>query len=249
MKTASVCVACVVAAFAPTFNAVASCSSRPGTPNQLVAQALSSSTIELSWRNTTNKGMNRSGSIGWGDQKHTMNFDIYVRDQAGHSIGRDITGGARQSGLVYGVRSAYRFDRLAPNSHYCFAMRARTAGGTQGCISQAQSEWACVSTLAPGQTAASTFQPSRPPVPSRPPTSQPPAGCNVFAFTRVTACRNLDGSPSEYFSPITLEPTCGRSREEAEARSKSQLNVCYGDSPGCCIAQTTFGGNAPGPAR
>lgn len=249
MRLVRASVACIIAASTPVIDAVASCGDRPGTPNQLVAQALSASTIELSWRNTTNRGMNRSGSIGWGDQPHTMNFDIYIRDLAGHSIGRDITGGARQAGLVYGVRTAYRFGGLAPNSRYCFAMRARTGGGTQGCISKDASEWACVSTLAPGQTAVSTFQPSRPPIPSHPPTSQPPASCNVFAFTRITGCRNLDGSPSQYFSPITLEPTCGRSREEAEARAKSQLNVCYGDTAGCCVTETSFSSNSPGPVR
>jgi hypothetical protein len=133
-----------------TSAATASCHDRPGTPNEVRAEAKSSTSIEFSWRNTTNKGMNKSGSIGHGDTPHQMYFDIYVRDGQQRDIKRDLTGTGPFKGLVYGIRSSQVFDQLISNTKYCFSIRARTEGGTQGCISELQSAWACTTTLKHG---------------------------------------------------------------------------------------------------
>ena len=58
--------------------------SRPGTPNELRAEPIPGGTIRFSWRNTTGKGLNKSGSTSQGDTPHRMWFDINIReDKAG----------------------------------------------------------------------------------------------------------------------------------------------------------------------
>lgn len=53
----------------------AACGSRPGTPNEVKAEALSATAIRFSWRNTTSRA-----HVG----EHTMYFDISVRDGKGN---------------------------------------------------------------------------------------------------------------------------------------------------------------------
>ncbi|MFZ0205777.1 MAG: hypothetical protein WAL59_06615 [Roseiarcus sp.] len=59
------------------------------------------------------------------------------------------------------IRSAQRIDGLISSTNYCFAIRARTDGGTKGYVSEKTSDWACVS----------TFPPGAPPVASQSPTA------------------------------------------------------------------------------
>jgi hypothetical protein len=61
--------------------ATASCDNRPGTPNNVTAQVLSSNSINFSWRNTTGHWL----------AEPTMFFDMYLQ-HGGKSIGRDLTG-------------------------------------------------------------------------------------------------------------------------------------------------------------
>ena len=75
-----------------------------------------------------------------------MYFDIYVRDAKQGQLGKDQTGTGPFKGLVYGSRSSKVFDGLLANKGYCFALRARTGAGTQGCISEQTSAWACATT-------------------------------------------------------------------------------------------------------
>jgi hypothetical protein len=58
------------------------------------------------------------------------------------------------------IRSAQRIDGLISTTGYGFAIRARTDGGTKGCVSE-KTDWACVS----------TFPPGAPPVASQSPTA------------------------------------------------------------------------------
>jgi hypothetical protein len=53
------------------------------------------------------------------------------------------------------IRSAQRIDGLISSTNYCFANRARTDGGTKGCVSEKTSDWACVSAFPPGAFVAS----------------------------------------------------------------------------------------------
>lgn len=121
----------------------ASCDERPGTPNELVAEPLSPTAIRLSWKNTTGRAAG-AGAVG-----HTMYFDIYVRDLDGQDLGRDVTGVGPYRNLAYGSRSYHEFGDLAMGTDYCFFMRARSAAGTQGCVSQEASAAVCTATTVP----------------------------------------------------------------------------------------------------
>jgi hypothetical protein len=159
------CVA-VIAVFAGSSAAMASTcggllNSRPGTPDATSAVAKSPTSIEFSWRNLTNKGMNKSGTVGVNDQPHEMYFDIYVRDAKQGQLGKDETGTGPFKGLVYGSRSSKVFDGLLANKAYCFALRARTGGGTQGCISELTSAWACATTPPVGAPVVAENQPPK----------------------------------------------------------------------------------------
>jgi Fibronectin type III domain len=124
---ASVLVATV--AFTCATDVAASCSDRPGTPDEIRAEPISATAVRLHWRNTTNKA-------GGSDD---MWFDISVRDGANQQVGKDITGGALQRGVKYHQQSAWEFTGLRPDTEYRFQMRARDEGGTKGCVSGQQS--------------------------------------------------------------------------------------------------------------
>jgi hypothetical protein len=126
--------------------AEAACGNRPGTPDAITVKAISPTEIEYTWRNTTNKGANQPGTVGTTDQPHEMWFDIEVRDSAGNQVGQDITGGAHKPNLVYGIFTSQRFSGLNGGVTYCFRIRARTQGGTQGCVSQNWSNRDCAKT-------------------------------------------------------------------------------------------------------
>ena len=124
----------------------AACGNRPGTPDAITVKAISPTEIEYTWRNTTNRGSNQPRTIGKTDQPHQMWFDIEVRDSAGNQVGQDITGGAHKPNLVYGIFTSHRFSGLSGGVTYCFRIRARTEGGTQGCVSQNWSNRDCAKT-------------------------------------------------------------------------------------------------------
>jgi len=116
----------------------ADCGNRPGTPNEVKAEPLAGATIRLSWRNTTSRAH---------EGKHTIYFDISVRDGRGNMVGLDKTGHGPFS-VTYGSRSHLDFTGLSVPSTFCFRMRARTEGGTKGCVSQIFSAQVCATTLA-----------------------------------------------------------------------------------------------------
>jgi len=123
----------------------AACHSRPGTPTNVATQTIASNSITFRWRNTTGRTL----------LEPRMFFDMYMRDGAGNSIGMDLTG-TGPFDVRYGSTSTKTFNNLRPNTKYCFSLRARTAGGTQGCISALASNVACATTLSPGATPVST---------------------------------------------------------------------------------------------
>lgn len=127
--------------------AFAGCSDRPGTPNEIRAVALSPTEIEFSWKNTTARASRGTGST------HSMYFDISVRDGRGEQINRDRTGWGPLHGLQYGMRSSTTFTGLSPGATLCAKIRARTAGGTQGCVSAIWSATECATTSLQATTA------------------------------------------------------------------------------------------------
>ncbi|MEI9900920.1 MAG: fibronectin type III domain-containing protein [Hyphomicrobium sp.] len=62
-------------------------------------------------------------------------YDIYIRDAQGRGVPEapDIVGGATN-------RNYLEFYGLKPGKEYFFSIRARSEGGTQGCVSKNASE-------------------------------------------------------------------------------------------------------------
>lgn len=142
---AGLCFGLCAAASATT--AQASCGNRPGTPRNVQAFAESATKIKVQWTNTTGRFGAATG-IEWGEFP-TIYFDMYLRDGAKKPIGRDLTGvDIKQNAFSYNSVTWYYFDKLSPNTNYCFALRTRTEAGTQGCVSAQTSNWACTTTKA-----------------------------------------------------------------------------------------------------
>jgi hypothetical protein len=120
-------------------SANASCDDRPGTPDDVRAYAVSPTSICFGWRNTT--GRASGGAFDY-------YFDISVRDGGGQPVGLDRTGFGPFK-VAYGSHSASEFTGLASSSKYCFSIRARTEGGTEGCVSEISSATVCATTLGP----------------------------------------------------------------------------------------------------
>lgn len=123
----------------------AGCSGRPGTPDNVQAVATSPTSITFSWRNTVFKGLNQHGVHAQGDTLQNIWADIYIRTDQNGSIGKDVTGTGPYT-VEYGDISKYVFTGLAWNSKYCIAIRARSAPGGGGCVSEKTSNWACAIT-------------------------------------------------------------------------------------------------------
>jgi hypothetical protein len=101
-------------------DADAGCSSRPGTPNEERAVAISDTEISYSWR-VTDSG--------------TIYYDMYILGPNSEDVGKNRTGDGPYRSRA-GRRDGTTFKDLKPNTGYCVAIRARTEAGTQGCISK-----------------------------------------------------------------------------------------------------------------
>ena len=186
--------------------AQADCGSRPGTPNEVKAEALSATSIRFSWRNTTSRA-----HVG----QHTMYFDISVRDGKGNQVGKDM-GGHGPFTVTYGSRSHQDFDRLATPQTLCFKIRARTERGTKGCVSQVFSAQVCATT-----TASASPPSTRPDKPLGPPVLVATReGGNVFYVrgfrfqpNAAVAIRAVDGATLQ----SALITTIGGNRITANA--------------------------------
>jgi hypothetical protein len=90
---------------------------RPATPHSLRANPLGSGGIMLQW--SSNAG----------------HYDITIRDAQGRAVPEapDFVGGAPGKNYL-------EFYGLKPDKEYVFTIRARTEGGTQGCVSKNASE-------------------------------------------------------------------------------------------------------------
>ena len=106
-------------AFALAAPAAAGCDDddRPPTPISLKAVPIGSGGITLQW----------SSNVG--------HYDIYIFDDRGRPVPEapNIVGGATNENY-------HDFYGLQPDKEYFFSMRARTEGGTQGCVSKDASE-------------------------------------------------------------------------------------------------------------
>jgi hypothetical protein len=128
---------CLLLIASPAF---ASCGDRPGTPVDMTATQTDNQ-ILLDFTNTATEA-----PIFW---------DVEVTDGAGHYLGGGAAGVVgtvtEATGGQYSVLGRYQ---LAPiqggnfhaNTYYCFRVRARTASGTEGCVSKLWNNPVCVTT-------------------------------------------------------------------------------------------------------
>lgn len=134
---ATVSALCLIMTAAPAF---AGCGDRPGTPVNMTATQ-SDNQILLDFTNTATEA-----PIYW---------DIEVTDGAGHGLAGGAAGvrGTRTKaeGGAYSELGRFQLAPIQggnykPNTTYCFRVRARTAGGTQGCVSKIWNNPVCVTT-------------------------------------------------------------------------------------------------------
>lgn len=120
--------------------ATAGCGDRPGTPVDMTATQ-SDNQIQLDFTNTATEA-----PIYW---------DIEVTDGAGHGLAGGAAGvrGTRTqaTGGAYSELGRFQLTPIQganykPNTTYCFRVRARTAGGTEGCVSKLWNNPVCVTT-------------------------------------------------------------------------------------------------------
>lgn len=131
MKTASISFVATGLAIALAAASAQACD-RPGTPNGISAAPLSTTQIQVRWRNTA-----RSDETVW--------WDVEMRDAAGKVLPLPPGIGRGDRGYGLPVSNVYT---APPNTKRCFRVKARTAPKTGGCVSQNWSATVCALTLA-----------------------------------------------------------------------------------------------------
>lgn len=119
-RVAGVALACMLSL--GSIEALAACRDRPGTPNNLRAVTKSPTSVEISWENRASER-----PIFW---------DVEVLNGNLQPIGGK-PAGANYGGAGRGNRASAMFD-VPRHTTQCFRVKARTASGTQGCVS---AEW------------------------------------------------------------------------------------------------------------
>jgi hypothetical protein len=99
--------------------------------------------------------------------KKPVYLDIYVREggPTGNPVGLDRTGFGPfvscEDGFN-GDKNNIIFNKAVPGRAYCFALRARTEAGTQGCVSERESNWSCATVPPPTTATAAALPPPKP---------------------------------------------------------------------------------------
>ena len=120
---------------ATTASADASCGDRPGTPDEVKAEARDgrdgegrrTREIVFKWRNTARTGE----QVFW---------DIDVTDGSGTNIPQ--RAGSGRAATVY-HETRFNAYLVGPNETRCFRIKARTTPGTEGCVSAQWSARVC----------------------------------------------------------------------------------------------------------
>lgn len=126
MKAAAAGLGCFLSiAAASVVPAAASCSDRPGTPDNLSAEVTSATSIRFKFRITTR------------DNEVNKYYDYFVVEKPGNKQVRSQTGVPAHGPyfLGYGGITYFNVSDLKPGGEYCFQVKARTERGTQGCVS------------------------------------------------------------------------------------------------------------------
>ena len=215
------------AAFALALNAspaAASCSDRPETPGNVALTDVTATSIVLGWvnKNAGGGGLNPFGAYDrW--------FDIYLRKQpVTNNIGRDLTGTGPIK-VANGQHSTRAFTGLDPDTTYCFSMRARTGGGTQGCISRINSPWVCATTASlPGVTTP----PSHAPIGALGKRPAPEAVKTLGKVNQVATAKNdvdIYNGPGGQFNVVGMLRSGGQGLVKSRQEGWYQLKF---DAPG-----------------
>jgi hypothetical protein len=115
----------------------ARCTDRPGTPTNVVAIAVDSKHIEVSWTNTATEQV-------WWDVE--MNDGgAFEGDRHGNVL--PLPAGVGRGDQGVGLRVSNLYD-APPLSRRCFRVKARTGRQTEGCVSEKWSNPACADTPA-----------------------------------------------------------------------------------------------------
>lgn len=213
-------------------SAYAGCSNRPGTPDLVKAESLSKGNISFSWRSTQREG----GKY----------FDLEISDNAGRVL-QNIAGFDSGPGVRYHEWASWT-SPWGAGVERCFRVRARTAGGTQGCVSKIWSGKACGVALSNDPPTAGTTGPNKTSPPSSAKGDAPlPPRCQFTAKVVVGQCLNLDGTPSTYLDPGSRSaPGCGATKDDAIAAAKKAIfatETClYDDEPvaTCCSYKVEY---------
>jgi hypothetical protein len=132
--TSILAAAAVSAAIGSVAAAACSDSDRPTVPGGVEVGRMSSTSIELRWRNN-------SRTIG-----DRTCFDIEVRDRQGKPVGKDVTGESCDEKTASSGRKSRTFTGLNPKKEYCFRVRARSDARREGCVSLAWAGPVCATT-------------------------------------------------------------------------------------------------------
>jgi hypothetical protein len=134
-----------VLSMAASISAHAACGDRPGTPDNVSVQALSTTSIRFNWRITTRK-----------DEVERY-YDLQVFEEIPpqppsnvpkKTMIRNLSGvrGQGPNYLTTGGMDHFDFTGLKPGTKYCVWIMGRTEGGTQGCTSLIWSNQPCTTT-------------------------------------------------------------------------------------------------------
>jgi fibronectin type III domain protein len=173
---------------------LAACTDRPGTPTNVGATAASPTEITVSWSNRT-----RVFDATATQFAHNMWFDFLVTETP--KVGPTIVSPKSRTGWgpvrvspPMGSASSTTFDGLRPGTKYCFVMRARTEGGTQGCISKIASNQGCATT----PDLVTTPRPSAPPTQSGP---SGPSGAPIKVLGKFRQFATAKNDVDIYYGP------------------------------------------------
>ncbi len=179
--------------------ALASCSDRPGTPNNLKAITKSPTSLEISWENRASER-----PIFWDVEVLNGNLQPIGGKPAGSNYG----------GVGRGNRAAATFD-VPRHATQCFRVKARTQAGTQGCVSAAWSGPICGNTKVYGAIGEKWSQAGGDKSPVGPPVGDEAPGARggrvqnfangVIAWTPQTRAHMIYGSIAAKWNQLGRE--------------------------------------------
>jgi len=113
----------------------AACDDRPGTPDNVKAAPLSTTDIQVSWRN-------RATERVW--------WDVEMKDEKGKVLPLPAGIGRGDRGFNLPISNVYSAPQSTKGTTRCFRVRARTGPRTEGCVSAQWSAMVCAATTPSG---------------------------------------------------------------------------------------------------